>query len=510
MKPKQLLPVVVAVAASTVLAIGVIAGLVHFGVPATTAGPVMAGIIAAIAAGLNLRREMEARDAQAKVERDAKEAQAKLEAEAREAQAKLQSSEQSVQETQSQLADVKSKLEEVEMRRRRDAAETALRARETLEAITAKCKFAPELKDIHWKDDVFINQIKWTDALAQSVKIGARLIVVASGKGGVGKSTLSLGLLEVLSRYNKTLLVDFDMHNRGLTSLLHEGDAKKRTNILAEMERFHELYESANLMASTGADAASSQVVTSFNTLRHDFASPGVAMHLRPFKGESIAPEGEVAPVHPRNGYFMPSSGVGPNDRFLSSKVFRSQFHEVYFFLKCLSYWAGNNPNSFETVILDCHGAHDHFMIGAIHAASALLVVTTPEPGAFDGTYDLLAFAKVLRHLTPGEGGDFPTVLAINNSRDWQQSSVTAIREFVKKPELDFVETVGIETDDGIRQITNTYEFGDIAKIPALWNASKAVGTAFDNYWTRRSQPVSETATIAGGDPTGSVTTAQG
>ena len=46
------------------------------------------------------------------------------------------------------------------------------------------------------------------------------LWVVASGKGGVGKSLLSLGMAESLSQRGPVLLVDFDLHNRGLTSML--------------------------------------------------------------------------------------------------------------------------------------------------------------------------------------------------------------------------------------------------------------------------------------------------
>ena len=49
---------------------------------------------------------------------------------------------------------------------------------------------------------------------------GRELWVVASGKGGVGKSLLALGLAEYLSMAQATLLMDFDLHNRGLTSLL--------------------------------------------------------------------------------------------------------------------------------------------------------------------------------------------------------------------------------------------------------------------------------------------------
>ncbi len=165
----------------------------------------------------------------------------------------------------------------------------------------------------------------------------------------------------------------------------------------------------------------------------------------------------------------------------------------MYFFLKCLCYWAANDPNRFSTIILDCHGAHDHFMIGAIHAASAVLVVTTPEPGSFDGTYDLLAFAEVLRKETPSGSGNFPTVLAINNCLTWQKQSVDAIVRFVgEKGGLSFIQPVTITSEDAIRSIANSYEFGDIAKVDTLWSAARNIQESFAAYWN---DPPSSTGT---------------
>lgn len=441
---------------------------------ATEAAAIVTGVMSVIAAVLTVRKELEVKYKEVEVQ--------KKEDEVRQKDSQLSEERQTRQQVQT-------KLEDLEATRREEERQREQRKKELLEAISAKCNAAPKLEDVHWKDDVFLNQIKWTDAVASTLRVGARLIVVTSGKGGVGKSTLALGLLEAFSRFKKTLLVDFDMHNRGLTSLLHEGGGKKATtNILSEMERFHQFYMDAHPLRQSPDGDPSGQIETSFDNLRLKFARPGTGMVLRSFSGRPVLPAGEDAPVHSTGGFFMPSSGANPNERFLSSKVFRSQFDEVYFFLKCLSYWAGNNPNSFETVILDCHGAHDHFMIGAIHAASALLVVTTPEPGAFDGTYDLLAFAKVLRQLTPGEASQFPTVLAINNNLDWQQPSVDAIKKFVQKPELDFVESVTVHSENDIRQVTNSYEFGNVAQIPSLWAASSKIYDCFEDFWSKPSK----------------------
>ena len=449
MRRKTLITIGLVIVGTVLVAVFTIIQLVNLGMTPDKAAPVVGAIISAIAAAFSLRKELE------------------------------------VKQKESDLQVAETKLHTLETTTRESELEREQKARETYEAISAKCNAAPSLDDIDWKDAGFIEQIKSTDAVAKTLSVGARLIVVASGKGGVGKSTLSLGLVEAFSRFNNTLLVDFDMHNRGLTSLLRDATDTGRTNVLSEMERFHELYLQTELFGSGAEVERGAQLVNSFDDLRRRFSPPGTEMQIKEFAGKPVTPANEISPVYPQNAFFMPSTSTLPNERFLSSKVFRSQFDEVYFFLKCLSYWAGNHPHGFRTVILDCHGAHDHFMIGAIHAASALLVVTTPEPGAFDGTYDLLAFASVLRKVAPGDNKNFPTVLAVNNAEDWQAASVDAIKKFVQAPALDFVDSVTVPADEGVRQVTNTYEFGEVAKIPSLWSACSRIAATFENAWKK-------------------------
>lgn len=416
----------------------------------------------------------------------------------------------------SKEAEVRAKDLELASEKARDAkakAERTARAEEISRAIAAKCNSAPKLSDIVWSKDL-IAQIRWSDALAEKAErvaetaavapeysVGAKLVVVASGKGGVGKSTLALGLTEAFSRRDRTLLVDFDLHNRGLTSLLHpSGDLKAwgqpfglPTNVLSEMDRFHMLFDEARLLVPSSSRPLGQPEVDPLNRfvgLRDALGKAGTPMPYGMFRGEVYRPLDEQLPVIPERAGFLPSTSSAPNVRFLASAVFEAQFLEVYFFLKCLCYWAGNLPNQFATVVLDCHGAHDHFMIGAIHAASALLVVTTPEPGGFDGTYDLLAFAEVLRKETPTSGGNFPTVLAINNCLDWQEESVAAIASFVKeKAPLSFVTPVTIANENGIRSITNNYEFGDAARATTLWKAANEIHESFARYWETQASP---------------------
>lgn len=53
------------------------------------------------------------------------------------------------------------------------------------------------------------------------------IISVVSGKGGVGKTSISISLAKILSKNLKVLLIDFDLHNQGLTHLLGEFLGKK-------------------------------------------------------------------------------------------------------------------------------------------------------------------------------------------------------------------------------------------------------------------------------------------
>ena len=91
------------------------------------------------------------------------------------------------------------------------------------------------------------------------------LWVVTSGKGGVGKSLLSLGLAECVSQREPVLLVDFDLHNRGLTSLLRiESD-----NIVSNA--FDLLGEFRNMLRGDDQKSPFGYLVTTIESLPGEF-----------------------------------------------------------------------------------------------------------------------------------------------------------------------------------------------------------------------------------------------
>src|SRR5947208_51725 len=51
------------------------------------------------------------------------------------------------------------------------------------------------------------------DSYWTSLELQPAITSIVSGKGGVGKSTIALGLTEAFSREENVLLIDFDLHN---------------------------------------------------------------------------------------------------------------------------------------------------------------------------------------------------------------------------------------------------------------------------------------------------------
>lgn len=343
------------------------------------------------------------------------------------------------------------------------------RSERALKALNERMNGAPPLSDIMKKyPDRFTTQIELGEAVNRELRENAaKTIVIASGKGGVGKSTLALGLLESYClRGQTTLIIDFDMHNRGLTSLLQAWEMPvqiEKTSVFKEAERFHKEIFPALQPASesrTDGEAIGHGEHLGLMELMDKFTRfPGGGykrLHTLPFLLKATTIGGTV--VQPKQPLFLPSLLRG--EYFLGSEMFAFSSNEVFYFLKFIQFWAAHSDPHVDRIIIDCHGAHDLLMIGAVHAASGLIVAATPEPGAFDGTYDIIAFANLLRSKHYPQ---LPTVLAVGNCRPWQQSAVEAIRSYATNKQedspLDLI--VQISSTDDIREITSNYQFGD-------------------------------------------------
>ena len=230
---------------------------------------------------------------------------------------------------------------------------------------------------------------------------GAKVWVVASGKGGVGKTVISLGLAEKLSKDRPVLLIDFDLHNRGLSSALNSTADKKTPSCFKELTRFRNLVKSSEspairsiltdsrpLLSQTDAHQLLSAFTNSYDSEdpAASFAKPGDYKIKFTDFSKLFSAKGPM-PAKPQNIGFLASRIDG--ERFLFNEIASSSCSSVYYFIKGIARLAALN-GLYSDIIIDCHGAHDAFNAGALLAADNLIVVATPDPGCFEGTVELL------------------------------------------------------------------------------------------------------------------------
>lgn len=325
------------------------------------------------------------------------------------------------------------------------------------------------------------------------------LWVVASGKGGVGKSLLSLGITESVSQTGPVLLVDFDLHNRGLTSVLvKDASSVQLGSKRGTREDWSELQETTfsllghfhELLRTAPEDSSYFQLLKSqwslpegfshkhFSKLAQKYArevrlemdawgdigdEPLLTPKLISFdQGKSSKTPRRNVKLYGKNVMFLPSRDR--KESFLLSQQSSCSFVIVSIFLQAFAAWI-NETTSAATIVLDCHGAHDDLTAGAIVAADKLVVVTTTDPGSYDGTHELLSFLAQYREK------DLPTVVALNNCRSWDgrfNVADSAFRNF--EPVLDMRGVIHVPHEADIRGITSAYSYGDISCHRVLWD----------------------------------------
>jgi MinD-like ATPase involved in chromosome partitioning or flagellar assembly len=161
----------------------------------------------------------------------------------------------------------------------------------------------------------------------------------------------------------------------------------------------------------------------------------------------------------------LPSRRGG--DTYLGSQEALFDVAEVTVFLTFLNSLAFRYGIS--RVILDCHGAHDLFMVGAILASSHLVIVTRPEPAAFEGTLELVRFAESVVEAQ----AVFPTkrTLIFNEYRETDrlvaETLVQAIYEDQNHKEK-FETIPRIDSSDKLRNLLKYYSEPSILQSPLM------------------------------------------
>jgi MinD-like ATPase involved in chromosome partitioning or flagellar assembly len=327
--------------------------------------------------------------------------------------------------------------------------------------------------ELRTKQDIPVKQDWEIAARSAAVQISPnlRIIVVASGKGGVGKSLLSLGLLEHYAERKNTLLVDFDLHNHGLTSLLapdstHVGNLgdphtflkSATTSVYAELERFR--ISLGDKIAPTGSLDGTDKAYDEFKCefFEKKRGKP------RPFQVASFAPTQFLPDEFASRAFFLPSLRQG--EYFLGSDVSKLQDRHILYFLKTLAWWASQDTTlAVNRIIIDCHGAHDLFTLGAILSATDLVTVTTPDAAAFEGTFDLLAFIAKVR-----QKAEFldSSVMVLNFFRDTEKTVLERYKALYLGRKGWPSDVVTVQQSENIRRLSRSYRFGLISKDPDL------------------------------------------
>jgi cellulose biosynthesis protein BcsQ len=172
-----------------------------------------------------------------------------------------------------------------------------------------------------------------------------QIISIVSGKGGVGKTMLSVAIANELARSKKTLLLDLDFFNRGLTGLFASAKATSHPEPLTPPGFFGD-----------------SDVDWSVGEVERNF--------FMVFYGDLDKSQSDILEVH--------------DVRLLAGEL-SAFIRQVTEKLQC------------EFVVLDCHGGPDNTSFAACSIATRSIVVSEPDRITLHGT---LNFLRILRRQT--------------------------------------------------------------------------------------------------------------
>lgn len=180
------------------------------------------------------------------------------------------------------------------------------------------------------------------------------VVSVASGKGGVGKTRISLGLGCEFSHRFKTLLVDLDFFNRGLTGVLPKGTHVRWV-------------KGPEFINNDGSPEQWQLVRADTDILKND--------RLHYLKYPDLTEEQTMAFV---------SSSIETLEASLST-MFEALARE----------------HGIEVIVLDCHGGPDNTSFAATSLADVSILVTDTDKASLHGTFNFIRQQEYSRGTPP-------------------------------------------------------------------------------------------------------------
>lgn len=215
------------------------------------------------------------------------------------------------------------------------------------------------------------------DGQSQEGAPGFTALAVASGKGGVGKTLLSVALAYELSQNAKTLIIDLDFFNRGLTGLLRAGrvvKALRAPEILADLM--------AAQQAPAGAGDATPLASAASGEESADWELVEISENLFNIRYPDLSTD-DYARIEN-----TPIDGLVEDwSRYIA-----------YVAKECGAHF----------VVLDCHGGPDRTSFAACKIAKTTLLVSEPDRITLYGT---LNFLRQLEDIGGSEKHDIRLVL---------------------------------------------------------------------------------------------------